>query len=161
MQHELPQRQRIRLSRESYSVPGAVCSATIGTNRRARIFSDTRLAGSALEVLRSLANKLNVPVYGFCFMPDHVHLVLGASTGCDIITFVAQFKNLAQRAAWQHGVHGRIWQQSFWDHFLRNEEQLENVVRYVLNNPVRAGMSLTWQDYPYCGSLVFDFPTER
>ena len=64
----------------------------------------------------SLYNRYKGPIYAFCVMPDHVHLVVGPSR-CDIVTFVAQFKNLAQRAAWGLGVRGRIWQTSLWDHF--------------------------------------------
>jgi len=72
------------------------------------------------------------------------------------VTFVGQFKNLSQRAAWGLGIRGAFWQGSFWDHFLRREEQVETAVNYVLNNPVRSGLVQQWQDYPFCGSLVFD-----
>ncbi|MBI2907501.1 MAG: transposase [Chloroflexi bacterium] len=89
-------------------------------------------------------------------MPDHVHIVLGPSETCDIITFVGQFKNLAQRAAWSQGVRGAFWQKRFWDHFLRVEEDLQPEVEYVLNNPVRRKMVENWKEYPFCGSLEFD-----
>jgi REP element-mobilizing transposase RayT len=89
-------------------------------------------------------------------MPDHVHLVLESSPECDIVTFVGQFKNLAQRAAWINGVEGAFWQKGFFDHFLRREEQLERVVAYVVENPVRRGIVEVWQNYPFAGSLVFE-----
>ena len=114
------------------------------------------VARRAVQVLREQAGKTEVPIYAYCIMPDHVHLVLDPSTSCDIVTFVGRFKNLAQRAAWREGVRGTFWQTSFWDHFLRREEQLQVVVDYVLNNPVRAGLVEQWQDYPFSGSLVFD-----
>jgi len=44
-----------------------------------------------------------------------------------------------------------LWQRYFYDHVLRNEEDLKNVALYVLENPVRKGMVENWQDYPYCG----------
>jgi hypothetical protein len=89
-------------------------------------------------------------------MPDHIHLVLGPSVACDIITFVAQLKNLIQRAAWQHGIQGAFWQKSFWDHMLRGDEGIEGVVNYVLANPVRKGLADDWRTYPFSGSLVFE-----
>ena len=55
-------------------------------------------------------------------MPEHVHLILGASPTGDIVTFVGQFKNLAQREAWRRGIEGTFWQTSFWDHCLRADE---------------------------------------
>ena len=114
-----------------------------------------------MEALNGHATKTGVPIYGYCVMPDHVHLVLGPSATCDIVTFVGQFKNLAQRAAWQRGVEGAFWQPSFWDHFLRSEEQVKVAVDYVLNNPVRGSLVGRWQDYPASGSLVFDLREER
>ena len=119
------------------------------------MFGDPAVAAAAVEVLRERAAAAAVPVYGYCVMPDHVHLVLGPSPSCDIVTFVGQFKNLAQRAAWQHGVDGRIWQESFWDHFLRADEDVERTVVYALNNPVRKGLAATWREYPFAGSLVY------
>jgi REP element-mobilizing transposase RayT len=114
------------------------------------------VAAEAVQVLRAHALKTEVPVYGYCVMPDHGHLVIGPSVTCDIVAFVGQFKNLAQRAAWQAGVQGRFWQHSFWDHFLRREESLESVVLYVLHNPVRRGLAVQWRDYPHSGSLIMD-----
>ena len=99
-------------------------------------------------------------VFAYCLMPNHVHLVLGPSSSCDIVTFVGQFKNLAQRQVWKLGVTGRIWQESFWDRFLRDEESLEEVAKYVLNNLVRKGLVERWQDYHFSGSLVYDLDGE-
>ena len=93
-------------------------------------------------------------VYAYCVMPDHVHLILGPSSTCDIVTFVGQFKNLAQRSAWQLGVVGAFWQVGFWDHFLRVDQAVEDALRYVLDNPVRARLVAHWQDHPFSGSLV-------
>jgi hypothetical protein len=56
---------------------------------------------------------------------------------------------------------GAFWQKSFWDHFLRADEQVEAVVSYVLNNPVRAGLATHWREYPFAGSLAIDLsPTD-
>ena len=87
-------------------------------------------------------------------MPDHVHLLLEPSEVCDIITFVGQFKNLAQRAAWRIGVTGAFWQPSFWDHFLRSDESVATVVQYIFENPVRAGLAETVSDYAFSGTLA-------
>ena len=149
-------KRHLRLERAAYAEIGAICSITIAVEGRRRVFMEERVAAAAVQVLHAHALKTEVPVYGYCVMPDHVHLVIGPSAGCDIVTFVGQFKNLAQRAAWQAGVQGRFWQHSFWDHFLRREESLECVVQYVLQNPVRGGLVAHWRDYPHAGSLEMD-----
>ena len=107
-------------------------------------------------IFHELARQKECRIVEGHLMPDHVHLVLGPSEDCDIITFVGQFKNLAQRAAWRTGAKGKIWQTSFWDHFLRADEEVEKAVAYVLDNPVRAELVAESSDYPFSGSLVFD-----
>lgn len=152
----LPKRKRPRLAPASYAQPGAICSVTIAVRDRRPVFGQPEVAVAAIDVVRCLAKDTGVPVYGYCVMPDHVHLVLAPSDACDIVTFVARFKNLTLRAARTHGIQGSSWQKSFWDHFLRADEGLQRVVEYVLNNPVRRGLAPAWRQYPYCGSLVFD-----
>ena len=156
MDERRPQRRRIRLALQIYAEVGAICTVTIAVKGRIPVFGDPAIADAAIEVLRRHAAATEVPVYAWCTMPDHIHLVLGASPICDIVTFVGRFKNLVQREAWRLGVTGAFWQASFWDHFLRKDEQLERVIEYVLNNPVRSGLVARWCDYRFSGSLVYD-----
>ncbi len=154
--------KRIRLDLGNYRAEGTVCSVTIAVRHRQPVLGAAPVARPAIDILTDQATVTGVAVYAYCIMPDHVHLVLSPSATCDIVTFVGQFKNLAQRVAWRLGVRGAFWQKSFWDHFLRKEEDLGTVVEYVLGNPVRAGLVDEWQDYRFSGSLVFDirpFPT--
>ncbi len=153
-------RKRIRLDTSSYAQIGSICSVTIAVRERQTVFSDAPVAVAAVAVLQSLAEKTGVPIYGYCVMPDHIHLVLEPSSASDIISFIGQYKNLSQRAAWTRGVEGSFWQKRFWDHFLRAEEQVEQVVQYVLNNPVRRGLVEHWSVYPFSGSLVFPLRRE-
>ncbi len=145
-----------RLSAVEYARPGAVCSLTIAVRDHRPVFADHAPAPATVEVLRTHAAKRGVPVYAYCVMPDHVHLVVGPSQGCDIAAFVGQFKNLVLRAAWARGIRGSFWQESFWDHFIRLDEGLRAAVEYVLANPVRRGLADDWREYPFAGSLVYD-----
>jgi len=133
-------RKRIRLDAEAYSEPGRICSVTIAVQGRRPIFSSAAMAEAAVRVIQRHADARAVPLWAYCVMPDHIHLVLEASESCDIVTFVGQVKSLIQREAWQLGLNGKFWQQRFWDHFLRKDEAVETVVEYVLQNPVRAGL---------------------
>jgi len=150
------QRRRIRLAPERYADIDAVCSVTIAVKGRRPIFATAAVAAAAIDVLQRHAAANDVPINAWCVMPDHLHLVVRASPTCDIVTFVGQFKNLVQREAWRLGVTGAFWQPSFWDHFLRKDEQLEHVVEYAFNNPVRSGLVERWWDYRYSGSSVFE-----
>ena len=86
----------------------AVGSITIAVEGRAAGFACPAVA--AVDGLRRHAATTGMPVYTWCVMPDHVHLILGASPTCDIVTFGGQFKNLAQR----RGITGTCWPTSFW-----------------------------------------------
>jgi len=89
-------------------------------------------------------------------MPDHVHLLISASERESIIEFVGEIKSLSTKMAWQHGYSGTIWQRSFYDHFLRKDEDCKMVANYIVHNPVRAGIVEHWQNYPFSGSLVYE-----
>ncbi len=49
-----------------------------------------------------------------------------------------------------------FWQRSFFDHALRQDEDMKRAVLYILGNPVRKGLVQHFHDYPLCGSFVFD-----
>ena len=55
----------------------------------------------------------------------------------------------------RRGIKGTSWQTSFGDHFLRGDERLEQVVEYVLNNPVQSEFVERWGDYRCSGWSVF------
>jgi REP element-mobilizing transposase RayT len=48
------------------------------------------------------------------------------------------------------------WQGDYYDHVLRDEEEVLRHVRYVAQNPVRRGLVDDWVDYPYTGSDTLD-----
>ena len=152
----LSSRKRIRLDAGEYGQTGAICSITIAVKDRRPVFGNPEIALAAVDVLRLLSARFGVRIYGYCVMPDHVHLIIEPSDTCDIVTFVGQFKNLTLRRAWSHGVEGSFWQSSFWDHFLRRQEGLKDLVMYVLNNPTRSGLVEHWREYPYSGSFALE-----
>ncbi len=53
------------------------------------------------------------------------------------------------------GVYGRIWQTGFHDHAVRWEEDLKSLARYVVGNPIRAGLAETVGDYPHWDAVWF------
>jgi len=44
---------------------------------------------------------------------------------------------------------GQFWAHESYDHFVRDENQLGRIARYVLNNPLKAGLAKRWQDWPW------------
>jgi REP element-mobilizing transposase RayT len=82
-------------------------------------------------------------------MPDHVHWLMQLSDGQDLSKNVQKVKSLTTRGLRAQGAApGRIWQPGFHDRALRREEDLRNVARYVVANPLRAGMVRSLREYP-------------
>jgi putative transposase len=106
------------------------------------------------QVLRTAIDE-EFQVLAYCFMPDHLHLVVeGTSDQADLQRFVRHAK---QRS----GYHARrlllreLWQSSFYDRVLRDAESSMEVIRYVLGNPIRAGLVRCIEDYPFVGSGIW------
>ena len=129
---------------------------TICTAGKTPSFQNRELAISCVDQLKADANSSGVPVFAYCFMPDHLHLVIAPGTNKDIVQFVGEYKGKTTRIAWTFGIKGKFWQTSFYDHFLRKQEDVKETVMYVLNNPVRKGLVSERREYPYSGSLVYE-----
>lgn len=87
-------------------------------------------------------------------MPDHVHwLVEGSDDSANLRQFVRAAKQSTVYHFTQHSGQ-RLWQENYFDRTLRREDTVADVVRYLLNNPIRAGLVETLGDYPYWGSGV-------
>jgi len=98
-------------------------------------------------VLREIGDALNehltlhrFGLIAFCVMPDHLHLIVrGLDAESCLVRFVRGFKQASgHRMRRYHGI--RLWQEGFFDHVLRNEAAVERHVKYILENPVRAGL---------------------
>ena len=82
-------------------------------------------------------------------MPDHLHLLLQLAEA-DLGRVVRQLKaRSALRLNHEIGRKGRFWTPAFHDHRLRQEEDLRGVARYIVANPLRAGLVSRVGDYPF------------
>lgn len=148
--------KKIRLDAEVYDNPDLVCSVTVCTLDKKHILINKDFGRDIVQLIRERAEIGSVPIYAYCIMPDHVHLLLSASNAKSVTAFVRELKGLSTRLAWTYGIKGKLWQKSFYDHFLRKGEDIEKAVRYILDNPVRKGIVPAWRKYAFCGSLVYD-----
>ena len=105
----------------------------------ARLFIDTLLH------YRSERKYL---LHEFVVMPNHVHLLL---TPADTLARVVQFikGGFSYRAKKELGVSMEIWERGYVEHRIRNAGDHEHHVRYIRQNPVRAGLVATTEAYPY------------
>ncbi len=149
----LPQRKTIRLNKSCYEELYRPCSLTLTTKNRVSVFgsqNDT-FTKECLHLVRSMAEQNTkdiIPIHVVLFMPDHIHLCIEASQNKNIVEFIAEMKSRSIVLAKQNNSR-LFWQRSFFDHFLRKEDDLVTVVRYILQNPVRKNLTENWFEYPY------------
>ena len=68
-------------------------------------------------------------------MPDHVHWLLQLEGNGNLSGVVRLYKSEVSIS-----LHQRIWQRGFHDHALRDEDDLRDIARYIIANPLRAGL---------------------
>ncbi len=81
-------------------------------------------------------------VHLLLFMPDHLHALMSFAPSPGMRRSVAQWKRYVAR---EFHVH---WQDGFFDHRLRNDENYREKAHYVRMNPVRAGLVERSEDWP-------------
>jgi putative transposase len=110
----------------------------------------------SIEILKDLSQQESFSVWAYCFMPDHVHLLIeGARSKTDMRRFMRLFKQKA--GYWFKSIYKeKLWQPGYYERVLRDDEGTLTVVRYILENPVRKGLVEHFSHYPYLGSLQID-----
>jgi REP-associated tyrosine transposase len=100
-----------------------------------------------LQMVRS-GEQHEMGIIAYCFMPDHVHLLVEARCeSADAIAFVHQAKQRSGYAV-ARAYRRKLWPPSFYDRILRDDEATLSVARYILENPVRAGLVNSPDEYP-------------
>lgn len=144
--------KRHRLPRDCYR--GRVIVAfTACVDERHTPFLDARVVDHFRDLLGKASEKNLCHVLIFCFMPDHLHVILhGRDDASDTWRAMVDFKQ--QTGFW----FGRnrpqdAWQKDFYDHIIRADEDLGAQIRYIADNPVRWGLVSVWSDYAFTGAI--------
>jgi REP element-mobilizing transposase RayT len=151
----LPGRKRIRLAPETYAAPGSVWHATATTLHRRPVFADPAMAEILVDALQFQCRKTCADLSLYCVMPDHFHAVITINDG-DLIAIMRDVKSWTTHLWTKRTGEQHLWQQSFYDHGVRRTEKMDELIRYVVENPQEAGLVTDWQDYPWLGGLLLE-----
>lgn len=96
----------------------------------------------------------------YCIMPNHVHILIKPllkSEGKPHPLFPIMQKHKSYTAVEANKIlnrSGKFWQHSYYDHYVRDEKEYFNIIRYILNNPVKANFVEKYEDWKF--SWVYD-----
>ncbi|HET8943477.1 MAG TPA: transposase [Dehalococcoidia bacterium] len=145
-----PRRSSPRLQTFDYTGPYAY-SLTLNAERNRPHFTKDLFVRFSIAKLLDLAAAHKFEVLAYCFMPNHVHvLVKGLTRSSRLKPFMQQFKQaLGIAYKTEHGA--QLWHRSYHDHVARTDEDLERAAAYIWANPVRAALVERIEDYPWSG----------
>jgi len=126
---------------------------TFCTHQRQHLFTDDETVDDVYMQIRRAASECAFAIHAYVFMRDHLHLfVEGTDDAADLQRFVKLAKQYSGYQYSRENSKKRLWQPSYFEHTLRDEESTADVLTYIMNNPVRAGYATTWDEYGHMGS---------
>ena len=159
MNEELPQRKHPRLSSWDYSRAGSYFITLCAENRRhlfssvgrglapaeennTEIYIELSQLGKILEEeLKNITNRYPYAVIDkYVIMPDHPHFIITLSAGASprptVMDIICAYKSIATRRCKQIGyMEKRLFQTSFFEHIIRNQDDYRETVKYIRQNP--------------------------
>ncbi len=122
------------LRKGRWSVTDQIYHITSCTSERNPIFENFNSARLLVKTLREESSYSNSLTLAFVVMPDHFHWLVQIGND-DLSRIVGRVKSIVARR-----VGKRVWQAGYYDHAIRKEEDLRVIARYIIANPVRAGL---------------------
>ena len=116
---------------------------------RCRVFAKSEAAEAVRDTILRYREREWYWLLCYCVMPDHVHLLVKPrSSKHNLSRIVATLKNESAKNLHSIGVVCR-WQYGYFDKILRGCDSEFGIARYITRNPVRAGIVLEADAYPY------------
>ena len=91
----------------------------------------------------------------YCFMPDHLHVIVWGQSDEAMPKAAMDGFKIGSGIWLRRHSPGFRWQTDYHDRIIRDHAEWCHKVRYILNNPVRAGLVNSFEDYPFLGSQKF------
>ncbi|BCJ05027.1 transposase [Pseudomonas sp. RtIB026] len=129
-----------RLRRGRFSEAGRPYLLTTTTRNRTPLFTDLRFARAVIQQLRLSEQEGTCQSLAWVLMPDHLHWLVELRQG-SLSSLMRAFKSRSSCALFRVGVdRQRVWQPGFHDRALRRDDNVKAAARYIIANPIRAGL---------------------
>ena len=135
---------------------------TVCTAKRRALLASAEAAAVLLREWRAARERHGWLSGRYVIMPDHVHFFcdeVSEGARCPLSRFVGKWKEWTAKGMGRSlAVSAPVWQERFFDHVLRSDESYAEKWAYVRENPVRAGLATSWEQWPWQGWVDFDYP---
>ena len=121
---------------ENRSVSDLTFFVTARLNTTRPLLGDADAGQLILDTLNFYRQRGEIECYGFVVMPDHIHLIVKVVAPLTLPRWMDRFKSYVAR----HLNKGPIWQRGYWSEVVPSIPLLEQKLRYIHENPVRAGL---------------------
>ena len=149
-QPSIPVRGHARLRIGRASDPGRIYLVTFCTAGRATLFADQTSARAFVRALNARELLRQSLLFCWVLMPDHWHGLVELGGADSLSTLVGRIKGSTSRAVnVSRAASGQVWARGFHDHAVRRDEDVVSLARYVVRNPVRAGLARRVGEYPF------------
>jgi len=140
-----------RLRDGRVSLPGQIYHVTVTTQYRQPVFINLGHARTVIRVMHCTAKRTLSCSLCFVLMPDHLHWLIQLGEATTLPTLMRMMKSISA-----HQVGRPIWQAGYHDRAIRAEEDVRAVARYIVANPLRAGLVARVGDYPHWDAVWLD-----
>ncbi|MBW3550652.1 MAG: transposase [Proteobacteria bacterium] len=142
------------LRRGRTSQPHQVYHLTVATQARAPVFADYRAASAASRCFQNATMLGDATMLAWVLMPDHAHWLLQLGENDQLEAVVNRLKSGSARATNRMlDRKGVLWSRAYHDHAMRSDEDLRAVARYIVANPLRAGLVDSIGNYPFWNAV--------
>jgi REP element-mobilizing transposase RayT len=150
----LPRPGHAALRRGRASVPCHAYHLTVTVSGRRPVFTDFDAACEAARCFEAPELLGDASMLAWVLMPDHAHWLLQLGDVDALATVVTRLKSAsARRVNRIIAGTGPLWSRAFHDRALRKEDDLVSAARYIIANPIRAGLVAKAGDYPFWNAI--------
>ena len=144
----MPHQSSLRLGR--VSIPGQPYHIINSSHGRRPLFSDLASARAVILVMRQMHAAGWLNSHAWVLMPDHLHWLFSLGERGDLASTMNRFKSGSAHAMRKlNRKVERVWQNGYFDHGVRSDEDLRVIARYIVANPLRAGLCQNVGDYSW------------
>lgn len=138
------------LRKGRHSQSGLIYHVTTVTRGRTPFFASFDNGRKVVRELMALEREDRTETLCYVLMPDHLHWLMALRQG-ELSDAVRLLKGRSARA-----IGSKVWQENYFDHAVRKDEDMRAMARYIVANPLRASLVEHIGDYPLWDAVWLD-----